>query len=142
MLHYRCVFSTGEKGYSHQKWNSYNLKSPPKPNCDFVELECPNRYQYFHHQIFIPPPERIQNTTLKQPNVYIFGIDAMSNQMFHRYLYRTAFWSEHDMNAINFLHYSKVGKNSIPNQFVATFGKSLQANELSAQTVAKILSNK
>ncbi|KAE9552592.1 hypothetical protein FO519_004209 [Halicephalobus sp. NKZ332] len=124
---YRAINLNKEKGYSRSGWKSYNRSKKPIIPFDFVEVSCSSGYRYGHHQIFVPMDERERPANDKRPNIYLFGIDAMSNQMFHRYLYRTAYWAEHEMEGVNFINYGKVAKNSIPNQFPVTFGKMKNA---------------
>ena len=122
-LIFRCHYQITDNTCNKGDWIKLNSSTAIIPQCDFLSIQCAGEYKYGHHQIYIHEEDRGRLDNDTRPNVYIFGIDGMSNQMLHRYLYKTAYWAEHEMDGINFIHYGKVSKNSIPNQFPASFGK-------------------
>lgn len=90
-----------------------------KLNCEFVEVSCSRRsllkipLHTYHHAQIIPDQKILKNQNKKKKlNVFIFGIDSMSDSNFRRQLPLTLDFIESKLGGITLKSHSKVGDNT------------------------------
>uniref|UniRef100_A0A7E4UYL3 Sulfatase domain-containing protein n=1 Tax=Panagrellus redivivus TaxID=6233 RepID=A0A7E4UYL3_PANRE len=127
---YKCLHSKRGNVSKPDTRISFILPGPAQVFCDWVDVSCKikgwfwnSHYRQVHSQIYVPPESSRPNVTKKRYNVYILGLDSISNGQFHRTMPKTAFYILNKLRGISFQYLSKVGYNSAPNQLAALFGQ-------------------
>ncbi|KAI6185858.1 hypothetical protein M3Y98_00070000 [Aphelenchoides besseyi] len=128
---FSCIIENARGNKTNGPW--LELRSPKRPNCIIVEVECKQNksitYQFLHTQIY----EKNKSTkpkARKMPDVHIIVLDSVSMSHARRALFRTLNFLESEMKAKVFNHLNKVGLNSLPNYYPLLQGIAVSGEKL------------